>query len=195
MKQEHPYFLNQKLHTEVLEEKYGKISLQVLHDDDETREVLLTDQHDIARTYALTVRSNNWRNNVEICAVNDAIRAGEPIGKAFKIRGYTISKHALAVYTIALPEWLRHAFMMDEHFAKARITEFVVRKQSSTFQYGFVTEVYSPVQDMKAISMFPNYSGDLPSVSTVYNDIAEEKEVAENKPVKKPKGILQFFQF
>ena len=34
--------------------------------------------------------------------------------------------------------------MMDEHFAKARITEFVVNKQSSTFQYGFVTEVYSP---------------------------------------------------
>jgi hypothetical protein len=144
MKQEHPYFLNQKLHTEVLEEKYGKISLQVLHDDDETREVLLTDPHNIARTYALTVRSNNWRNNVEICAVNDAIRAGEPIGQAFKTRGYTISKHALAVYTIALPEWLRHAFMMDEYFAKARITEFVVRKQSSIFQYGFVTEVYSP---------------------------------------------------
>jgi hypothetical protein len=144
MKQEHPYYLHQKLHTEVLEEKYGKISLQVLHDDDETREVLLTDQRDIARTYALTVRCNNWRNNVEICAVNDAIRAGEPIGQAFKTRGYTITKHALAVYTITLPEWLRHAFMMDEHFAKARITEFVVRKRSSAFQYGFVTEVYSP---------------------------------------------------
>jgi hypothetical protein len=58
-----------------------------------------------------------------------------------------------------------------------------------------VTEVYSPVQDMKAISMFPNYSGELPSVNTVYDDIAKEKELVENKPVKKPKGILQFFQF
>lgn len=144
MKQQHSYYLNQKLHTEVLEEKYGKISLQVLYDDDEMREVLLTDQRHIARTYALTVRSNHWRNNVEVCAVNDAIRAGEPIGQAFKTRGYTITKHALAVYTIALPEWLRHAFMMEEHFAKARITEFIVRKQSSTFRYGFVTEVYSP---------------------------------------------------
>jgi hypothetical protein len=36
MKQEHPYSLNLKLHTEVLEEKYGKISLQLLYDDDET---------------------------------------------------------------------------------------------------------------------------------------------------------------
>jgi hypothetical protein len=144
MKQEHPYYLKQKLHTEVLEERYGKISLQVLHDDDETREVLLTDQHDIARTYALTVRSNHWRNNVEICAVNDAIRAGEPIGQAFKTRGFTITKQVLAVYTITLPEWLRHAFMVDEYFAKARITEFVVKKQSFTSQYGFVTEVYSP---------------------------------------------------
>ena len=144
MKQEHPYYLNQKLHTEVLEEKYGKISLQVLHDDDEMREVLLTDQHDIARTYALTVRSNQWRNNEEVCAVNDAIRAGEPIGQAFKTSGFAITKRALAVYTIALPEWLRHAFMREELFAKARITEFIVSKQLATFQYGFVTEVYSP---------------------------------------------------
>ncbi len=67
MKQEHPYSLDRKLHTEVLEEKYGKISLQLLYDDDETREVLLTDQLDIARTYALTVRSNNWRDNAGIC--------------------------------------------------------------------------------------------------------------------------------
>lgn len=167
MKQEHPYYLSQRLHTEVLEERYGKISLQVLHDDDETREVLLTDQHDIARTYALTVRSNSWRKNEEICAVNDAIRAGEPIGQAFKSRGYTITKQALAVYTIALPEWLRHAFMSEDQFAKARITEFIVKKQSSTFQYGFVTEVYSPdfrkalvnAQDRAQVSGGAGYRG------------------------------------
>ncbi|MDP4261495.1 MAG: hypothetical protein Q8941_03080 [Bacteroidota bacterium] len=58
-----------------------------------------------------------------------------------------------------------------------------------------IAEVYSPVQDMKVISMFPNYSGELASVNTVYNDIARDKELAENSPVKKTKGILQFFQF
>jgi hypothetical protein len=58
-----------------------------------------------------------------------------------------------------------------------------------------VAEIYSPVQDMKAISMFPNYTGELASISTLYDDIAKDKELMEKKAVKKPKGILQFFQF
>jgi hypothetical protein len=58
-----------------------------------------------------------------------------------------------------------------------------------------VAEVYSPVQDMKAISMFPNYSGELVSINTLHDDIAREKEFAEKIPVRKPKGILQFFHF
>ncbi|MBL7740768.1 MAG: hypothetical protein JNK14_16230 [Chitinophagaceae bacterium] len=58
-----------------------------------------------------------------------------------------------------------------------------------------VTEVNSPLQDMKAISMFPNYSGELTSVNTLYEDIAQNPAADEKKPVKKPKGILQFFQF
>ncbi|MBC7948443.1 MAG: hypothetical protein H7Y42_11220 [Chitinophagaceae bacterium] len=59
-----------------------------------------------------------------------------------------------------------------------------------------MSEIYSPVQDMKAISMFPNYSGELASINTLHDDIAAYREQEENKHVvKKPKGILQFFQF
>jgi hypothetical protein len=58
-----------------------------------------------------------------------------------------------------------------------------------------VTEIYSPVQDMKAISMFPNYTGELASLNTLHDDIVREKEIDEKKPVKRPKGVLQFFQF
>ena len=58
-----------------------------------------------------------------------------------------------------------------------------------------MAETYSPIQDMKAISMFPGYSGELASVEAVYNDVAREKEFAANAPVKKRQGILQFFQF
>jgi hypothetical protein len=58
-----------------------------------------------------------------------------------------------------------------------------------------VTEIYSPVQDMKAISMFPNYSGELASVNTLHDDIVREKGIAESKPIKKPSSILNFFQF
>lgn len=144
MRPEQSYHLDQKLHTEVLEEKYGKITLLVLHDDDDTREVLLADQQNIARTYALTIRSSGWRRRKEIVAVNEAIRAGEPIGQAFKSRGYIISKNVLAVYTMRLPEWLRQAFMVDDYFGKIRITEFIVKAQQSDIRYGYVAELYSP---------------------------------------------------
>lgn len=58
-----------------------------------------------------------------------------------------------------------------------------------------VAEVYSPIQDMKAISMFPGYGGELASVNTIYNDVVKEKELLETKQEKKRTGILQFFQF
>ena len=58
-----------------------------------------------------------------------------------------------------------------------------------------VAETYSPIQDMKAISMFPGYSGELASVNAVYNDMVKEKQSITARPVKKRQGILQFFQF
>ncbi len=58
-----------------------------------------------------------------------------------------------------------------------------------------VAEVYSPIQDMKAISMFPGYTGELASVSAVYQDVVKEKAFLRQKPVKKKQGILQFFSF
>jgi len=58
-----------------------------------------------------------------------------------------------------------------------------------------VSETYSPIQDMKAISMFPAYSGELATVNAVYDDVVKEKQTISGTPVKKRKGILQFFQF
>ncbi|HYM93689.1 MAG TPA: hypothetical protein VET23_06095, partial [Chitinophagaceae bacterium] len=58
-----------------------------------------------------------------------------------------------------------------------------------------IAEVYSPIQDLKAISMFPANSGELASVSSVYNDIMKEKKSIIKKPQKKKQGILQFFHF
>ncbi|HEV7783366.1 MAG TPA: hypothetical protein VGO58_18955, partial [Chitinophagaceae bacterium] len=58
-----------------------------------------------------------------------------------------------------------------------------------------VAETYSPIQDMKAISMFPAYSGELASIDAVYQDILKEKGTNPRKPAKKKQGILQFFNF
>jgi hypothetical protein len=58
-----------------------------------------------------------------------------------------------------------------------------------------LAETYSPVQDMKAISMFPNYNGELASIQTVHHDITKTTANVMKRTIKKRKGILQFFQF
>ncbi len=58
-----------------------------------------------------------------------------------------------------------------------------------------VAESYTPIQDMKAISMFPAYSGDLVSINTIYKDIMKDKKIVAKKEKRKRQGILQFFNF
>lgn len=144
MKQQEPYNLSNRLHTEVLKEKYGKINTHVLRDDDDTREVLLMDEKLIARTYALTIKNKEWQHNLEICEVNEAIKNGEPIGESFKSRGFSVQKNILDVYVIKLTEWLRLSFETNIEMAKARITEFIVKKKNLMYNYGTITEIYSP---------------------------------------------------
>lgn len=56
-----------------------------------------------------------------------------------------------------------------------------------------VAENHSAIQDMKAISMFPGSTGELASVSAVYDDMIKEKKTIVRRPVKKRQGILHFF--
>lgn len=55
-------------------------------------------------------------------------------------------------------------------------------------------EVHSPIQDMKAISMFPAYQGELASVHAIYQDMQRQAAILPVTPARRT-GILQFFQF
>ena len=155
------YIVTGRLHTEVLQDVYGRISIQVLHDDNLTREVLLVDQQNITRTYALTIKNTEWARNKEMQVVNSAIRTGEAIGKAFKVNGFSICKNIIDVYVVNLPKWLQDAFAHNSAIAKARISEFLVKKNQFIFNYGLITEIYSPdfrnatlnVQDIAQINL------------------------------------------
>jgi chorismate-pyruvate lyase len=138
------YIVTGWLHTEVLQDIYGPICVKVLKDDNLTREVLLTDQQNIARTYALTIKNDEWAWNKEMQLVNAAIRSGEAIGKTFKTNGFSICKNIIDVYLVNLPEWLQQAFEHTSSMAKARISEFLVKKNELIFNYGLITEIYSP---------------------------------------------------
>lgn len=55
-------------------------------------------------------------------------------------------------------------------------------------------ETYSPIQDLRMISLFPGCQEEIPSIASVWQDMMKEKELA-GKIVKKKTGILAFFQF
>lgn len=136
--------LIERLHTDVLEDKYGPISANILRHNSKIREAHLIDSKGISRTFALTFFPKKTANK-EIEKINEEIKNGEAIGKAFRKHKYSIRKNVLDVYIIELPNWLKRAFKTNSDFAKARISEFYAKKRTSEpVIYGNVVEIYSP---------------------------------------------------
>jgi len=142
-----------KLHTDILEQKYGPIHAVVLRHDnvremkkgaERIREAMLVDEKDILRTYALTFLTYDKRNE-EIANIDDEIRQGGLIGETFRKHGYTVKKNVIDVFLIKIPSWMKNDFKTDEEEAKARLTEFYAKKEKETpVIYGTVLEIYSP---------------------------------------------------
>lgn len=141
-KMEH-FPLVDKLHTDVLEEKYGKISSKVLLHNKELRISHLVDSKKISRTFAITLFTEKLPK--EIQKINTEIKKGIPIGKAFREHKYAIRKNVLEVYKIKIPKWLKKKFKVKENYAKSRLSEFYAkRKEKFPSIYGIVIEIYSP---------------------------------------------------
>jgi hypothetical protein len=135
--------LTERLHTDILEEKYGAIHTKVFKHTSTVREALLVDRKGIARTYALTLFEGTMNRSVRV--IDEDIRKGKPIGKAFRAKGYAIRKNVVDVFIVPLPDWLRKEFRTEEGTAKARLSEFYAKKRGvPPIVYGTVTEVYSP---------------------------------------------------
>lgn len=136
--------LSKKLHTDVLESKYGKIHSEVLRHDNFMREALLSDENKIARTYALTI-FEYYKNNAEVKAIDDAIKNGGLIGKVFRDFGFEVRKNVTGVFVIENPQWLRDKFSDKNEKSKSRLSEFYAKKETGEpIIYGTVLEVYSP---------------------------------------------------
>jgi hypothetical protein len=136
--------LIQRLHTDVLKDKYGKIKAKVIKHTNKIRKAHLIDPKGISRTFALTFFPTKPQTN-EIKIINQEIKEGGAIGKTFRKHKFQIRKNVLDVYIIELPTWLKKAFKTKSNFAKARISQFLAKKKSSTpISYGTVVEIYSP---------------------------------------------------
>lgn len=138
------FHLSKKLHTDVLEEKYGPIHSEILRHDDSIREVHMLDKNNISRTYAVTFLTFD-KENIELCDINKEIKNGGLIGKTFKDHGYEVRKNVISVFLINLSEDLKQKMETFESKAKVRLSEFYAKKQGESPNiYGIVSEIYSP---------------------------------------------------
>lgn len=142
-KTEH-FNLSKKLHTDVLEEKYGPVHSEIIRHDDLVREVDIVDEKGISRTHALTFFSFDRENN-ELNKIDEEIKNGGLIGKVFRDYGYEVRKNVIKVFLIDLSEELKKKMMVTDQKAKVRLSEFYAKKLGSDpFIYGVVSEIYSP---------------------------------------------------
>ena len=141
-----------RLHTDVLEEKYGEIHAKVLRHDDvrskhqepAIREAHLQDKENISRTYALTFLTYDKSDDL-LYQIDSEIRDGGSIGKTFRKHGFLIRKNVIDVFTLPLTDKLRDEFHVTGEHAKARVSEFYAKnKKTSPIVYGQVMELYSP---------------------------------------------------
>ncbi|KAF0221409.1 MAG: hypothetical protein FD174_547 [Geobacteraceae bacterium] len=132
-----------RLHTDLLQEAYGPVSIRLLRHDNEVREAHLVDRQGISRTFAVTFLAPPYPQ--ELARIDAEIREGAPIGKTFRRYGYEVRKNVLKALAVELPAWLRNEFAHPSLFAKALLSEFLARVDARPPElYGTVVEIYSP---------------------------------------------------
>jgi hypothetical protein len=142
--------IENNLHTDALELKYGPIQAVVMrhdpldHDGERIREAKLVDGNGILRTYALTFLNNSLADK-ELLEIDEKIREGALIGQTFKRYYYEVSRIVLCELLVPLPIWMQDQFGVSQKIAHARLLEFYAKKEGSqTFLYGTLIEIYSP---------------------------------------------------
>jgi hypothetical protein len=131
------------LHTDLLEEAYGPVSIRLLRHDSEVREAHLVDRHGISRTFAVTFLAQPCPD--DLVGIDAEIRAGAPIGTTFRRYGYEVRKNVLKVLVVVVPAWLRTELAHPSPAAKAILSEFIVRGDGRLPElYGTVAEICSP---------------------------------------------------
>jgi chorismate-pyruvate lyase len=144
MKIEEHFNLTKKLHTDVLEQKYGPIQSVVLQHDMFLREVFLCDKSNTGRTYALSFFEQDLFDP-EIASIDSAIKNGGLIGKTFRDHGFEVRKNVTDVFIVDLPKYIQDKFADGSEKAKARLSEFYAKKENGQpIIYATVMEVYSP---------------------------------------------------
>ncbi|MEZ4210937.1 MAG: hypothetical protein R3B39_01410 [Candidatus Paceibacterota bacterium] len=195
--------INKKLHTDVLESKYGPIHSEIVRHDGFMRESFLSDSTGIARTYALTIFEYD-KGNKEISIIDDKIKSGGLIGKVFKDFGFEVRKNVTGVFLIENPDWLKNKFKDQDLKSKARLSEFYAKQETGyPIIYGTVLEVYSPdfrpseINDVDISQIHPTTDVLEQAGYTkleIYDFLAEDKDFDRNdERYKKAEEFMKLF--
>lgn len=138
--------LQNRLHTDVLADKYGPMHVEVVKHDTNFRVAHLVDAGGVSRTFALTFLTFDVEKDRELSRIDREVANGGLIGKSFRDHAYEVRKNVIAVYVLPrLPESIRRRFGVQEWAAKTRLSEFYAGKPGVAPEiYGIVTEIYSP---------------------------------------------------
>lgn len=175
-----------RLHTDVLTERYGKVEAKVIEHNEDRRIVDIVDAKGISRTHALTLFPK-WTDKDQLSEIDKEIADGGLIGEVFRKYGYQIRKNVIDVFTIRLSDELKSKFDTEEDFSKARTSEFYAKKDDNQpLIYGFVTEIYPPdfreavvnEADMQQINASTHSLEDRGiSRDDIWQQIGKEKEI------------------
>lgn len=111
---------SKRLHTAALEELYGPISCEIIHQDNEIRIVHLRDNKDVSRTVGV-VRFYNT-DNIHIKTVHQTILAGGLLGKTLQQSKIHYTKETIGVVPVRLPHWIINNFRTKEENSVAVIS-------------------------------------------------------------------------
>jgi hypothetical protein len=156
----HPTMANSRQKT-----RRTQTETQVLYNDDIISEALQVDAQRTATVYILTMKNRNWKEDNSICNIDTVICRGETIEKAFTGQGYTVTANVLSFFMIPVNAWLGLAFNTGEKMARARITEYIIKKGNAVFSYGVTTEIFSPAIWSPVINKTDEMAERLPSLS------------------------------
>ena len=142
-----------KLHSDVLEDRFGPIHSVVLRHDDTRAErddefairwADLCDADGVSRTHALTYLTYAPDDD-DLYTIDREIHDGGMIGKTFRRYGFEVRKNVIDVFVVDLTEDLQRRLATDAGAAKGRFAEFYAKREGSEPRiYGHVLEIYHP---------------------------------------------------
>lgn len=133
-----------RLHSQFLEDLFGPIRLEIVQQGNGLRMVHLRDATGVSRT--LGVVQFYGTPPEPFARVHRKILEGSPLGPTLLEAGIDFEKRVDSRFRIAMPHWLRRAFLSGESHATGVLSDLYIRnpKGGPVWQYARVLEVIPP---------------------------------------------------